>query len=333
MAISNFDEKDERGEPLRFHYGFVASSDNHKGRPGTGYKQYDRRQMTEATGTRSKFYDDLARRGRLKLQTDPRKPMVVGELQGLLQADVERVASYLYPGGLVAVHSAGRDRQAIWQALERREAYGTSGPRILLWFDLLNAPEGPAPMGSRVMLSVAPRFEVRAVGSAVEQPGCPETTTRGLSPERVERLCRGECHHPSDQRHPIVAIEIVRIRPQATPGEDVSRLIEDPWRRFECSPDPSGCSVQFEDPDFPQVGRYTLYYARAIEEETPAINGANLRTEFDSSGKAVATKPCYGDYRTVFSDDCLAPVQERAWSSPIFLDPAAAQALTGRSDP
>jgi hypothetical protein len=333
MAISNFDEKDEHGDPLRFHYGFVASSDNHKGRPGTGYKQYDRRQMTEATGTRSKFYDDLGRRQRLKQQTDPRKPMVVGELGGLLQADVERVASYLYPGGLVAVHSAGRSRQAIWEALERREVYGTSGPRILMWFDLLNGPEGPAPMGSTVALTAAPRFEVRAVGSALEQPGCPETTTRGLSPERVERLCRGECHHPSDQRHPIVAIEIVRIRPQATPGEDVNHLIEDPWRRFECNADPAGCTVQFEDPEFVALGRYTLYYARAIEEETPAINGANLRTQFDASGNARATTPCYGDYRTPFTDDCLSPVQERAWSSPIFVNPGGIPPLTDRSGP
>jgi hypothetical protein len=63
-----------------------------------------------------------------------------------------------------------------------------------------------------------------------------------------------------------------------------------------------------------------LYYVRAIEEETPAVNGANLRTEFDEAGNAVKTTPCYGDYRTSFDDDCLAPAQERAWSSPIFLD-------------
>jgi hypothetical protein len=320
MAISSFDEKDASGAPLRFRYGFVASSDNHKARPGTGYKQYDRREMTESTGVRSAFYDRFTRRQMTALQKDPRVPVRTNEIEGLLGADIERVGSYLYPGGLVAAHSEGRSRDAIWDALQRREVYGTSGPRILLWFDLLNAEGGAKPMGSAVAMGGAPRFEVRAVGSQKQQPGCPETSARGLSPGRLAALCRGECHHPSDERHPIVAIEIVRIRPQAFPGEPVERLIEDPWLHFDCAPDPAGCSVQFEDLEFPGSARDTLYYARAIQEETPAINGRNLRSELDANGNAVKTSPCYGDFRTPFDEDCLAPVRERAWSSPIFVD-------------
>ena len=53
---------------------------------------------------------------------------------------------------------------------------------------------------------------------------------------------------------------------------------------------------------------------------TPAVNGANLRTRFDAQGNAVAVTPCHAGWRTPDSDDCLAPVAERAWSSPIFVD-------------
>ena len=169
-------------------------------------------------------------------------------------------------------------------------------------------------------MSEAPRFEVRAVGSLKERPGCPDWSVEGLSAQRLERLCRGECRHPGDERHPIAAIEVVRIRPQRNADESVTPLIEDPWRRFECPPDPAGCRVSFSDGEFAAGARDALYYVRALQEETPAINGANLRTRFGARGEPIGVEPCYGSYRTPADDDCLAPVRERAWSSPIFVD-------------
>jgi hypothetical protein len=62
---------------------------------------------------------------------------------------------------------------------------------------------------------------------------------------------------------------------------------------------------------------------RAIEEETPTVNGRNLRTTFDEKGDALDVTPCYGDYRTEEKDDCLGMVGHRAWSSPIYVDYAA----------
>ncbi|MAE95892.1 MAG: hypothetical protein CL910_14640 [Deltaproteobacteria bacterium] len=315
-AIRRFDELDEAGQPLRYRFGFIASTDNHASRPATGFKQFDRRTMTDSRGpadeaTERRVYDRvLGRRG------EP-GPVRVAPSRVRQLFDTERISSFLYPGGAVAVHATGRDRAAVWRALSEREVYGTSGPRILLWFDLLNGPEGRLPMGSQVRMGETPRFEVRAAGALRQEPGCPEAALRALGAERLERLCGGECNHPGETRHLIEAIEVVRIQPQRHAGEPVADLIADPWRRLPCSPDPAGCRVTFEDPDF---ARDTVYYVRVLQEATPAINGANLRTSFDAAGNASAVRPCYGGYRTPADDDCLAPVHERAWSSPIYVD-------------
>ena len=320
LALEHPSATDAEGRPLRFRFGLIGSSDNHTARAGSGYKQLRRNGMSDARGFGSSRYETLLS-GYVRRGADPQGSAVASPeadvgFRSLI--DVERGASFFYPGGLVAVHAAGRDRRSIFDALVRREVYATSGPRILLWFELRNAPEGPAPMGSAHALAEPPRFEVRAVGAPRQLPGCPDSTRAALSPQRLERLCFGECHHPSGERTPIEAIEIVRIFPGADP-DTLARRIEDPWKRFECEPDPAGCRVAFEDPDF--GARDTVYYARALQTETPAVNGATLRTRFDADGNAIAVTPCHGGWRNPV-DDCLAPVQERAWSSPIFVDAA-----------
>jgi hypothetical protein len=325
LAVSGFDEPDAEGRPARFRLGFIASSDTHSARAGSGYKQLGRKGMSDARGLEqdglgARLHPFVAGRSPDPARAVASPPAPAG-FRNLL--DVERGASFLYPGGLVAVHATGRDRDAIWDALERREVYGTSGPRLLLWFDLTNAPGGRAPMGSEVVLTAPPRFEVRAVGSRIEAPGCADETRGALSAERLAHLCLGECHHPGDARYAIAALEVVRVRPQRRPGEPIAALIEDPWLRFDCAPDPAGCVARFEDPEFVGSGRDAVYYVRALQVPTAAVNGANLRTHFDAQGNAVATSPCYGDARTPHDDECLAPVQERAWSSPIFVDQPA----------
>lgn len=312
MSLARPDVPDEEGVPLRFRYGFIASSDEHSGRPGVGYKAVDRGLMTDV--------NEVPRGGASRLvggasMEDPQMPQrpdqgAIGE-----SGNDGRTQAFLYPGGLAAVHAESRSRGDLWDAMNRREVYATSGPRILLWFDLLNAPgEVARPMGSEVVMSEAPRFEVRAMGSFEPRPGCPDWAREGLGGQRIEDLCHGECYFPSDVRRPIVAVEVVRITTQVALGEDQDPLIEDPWRRYECDAALPGCTIRFSDEEFPERGRDTLYYVRALEEARPAILGNPLRPERNSEGEVVSIEICPPD------DDCKDDVQERAWSSPIFVD-------------
>ncbi|MFN2426142.1 MAG: hypothetical protein ABR587_06810, partial [Candidatus Binatia bacterium] len=140
-----------------------------------------------------------------------------------------------------------------------------------------------------------------------------------LDPARLGKLCAGECYNPGEKRHAITRVEVVRIRPQVRPGEPIDGLIEDPWKTLPCTGGSEGCVVEFEDADFVAGRRDATYYVRAIQQPTPAVNAAGLRCTTDTDGRCTDVNPCYGDWRTPYEDDCLAPNEERAWSSPIYL--------------
>ena len=310
--------------PKGFSFGFIGSSDNHTARPGSGYKEVARGDMTEGRG---RVGEDVADAdgifGSANDADAPAAESVPFQSRGespLELFEVERASAYFVTGGLVAVHAAGRDRDAIWEALERKEVYATSGRRTLLWFDLVDG-ERSVPMGATTTRDQAPRFRVRAVGSFAQQPGCPEHAAEALGSERLAQLCLGECYHPSDERRPITRVEVVRIRPQRFPGEPLDGLVEDPWRVFPCPADGAGCVVEFEDTEFADSGRDAVYYARAIEARDALIHGANpLGCRFDSQGRCVEVAPC--DLTTPNTDDCLSEAEPRAWSSPIFVEHA-----------
>lgn len=324
-AISNFDKTDTSdtgARPKRTRFGFIAASDGHQAKPGIGYKQLNRNFFVDGLKFETpEALDTVLGRGGDRTASQPVGLDTVG---GFGTFEIERTTSFLSAGGLTAVHATGRDRQSIWDALKRREVYGTSGTKILLWFDLLNppipyalGPDHSAPMGSELAMIDTPRFRVRAAGSFVQRPGCPDYTLYALGSTRVAALCADECDFPGEKRRRIDRIEVVRIRPQRTPGEPVASLIEDPWRSFDCPPDPSGCVVEFDDPGFT---RDSVYYVRALEEPSQIINAGGLRCTLDERGECVAVDACHQNFETDRDDDCLSEASERAWSSPIYID-------------
>jgi hypothetical protein len=312
LAKGDFENPEE---PRHATMGFIASSDNHSARPGTGYKEFARLRMTEARGAPSESWRASMFGGR----GQPEPESTSYTIDSLMERPpfelmwMERQASFFITGGLVAVHATERSREAIWDAMQSRNVYGTSGDRILLWFDMKNGPEGVLPMGSELEFTGTPKFEVRAAGSFEQKPGCPPDVIQSLGQERLERICAGECYNPGDRRRRITRIEVIRIQRQRSEDEPVADLIEDPWKTIPCPDGPELCVVEFEDPAYGELGRDLLYYVRAIQEPTPTVNGGGLRC------LGSECEPCYGNFRTSVDDDCLVDAEERAWSSPIFL--------------
>jgi hypothetical protein len=50
------------------------------------------------------------------------------------------------------------------------------------------------------------------------------------------------------------------------------------------------------------------------------VNAGNLRCRHDEQGRCLEVTPCSVTGDTPSEDDCLASAEERAWSSPIFVD-------------
>ncbi|WP_420431845.1 DUF3604 domain-containing protein [Hyphobacterium sp.] len=317
------------GEEFRFRWGFIGSSDTHTARPGIGYKPFERHYMTDAGGAVSQ---DIAERflppdGEAPAQSSPITREELIQTAGFQITELERQASFFTGGGLVAAHVGERSRNGLWSALENRQVYATSGLRQLLWFDMIDADGNAiAGMGANVEQAGDPVFRVRAAGSLRQNPGCPDYAVRGLSPDRLEQLCRGECYNPANERYRITRIEIVRIRPQVADGEPLDGLIEDTWRTLPCDDVGEGCEVVFSDPEFAEAGRDTVYYVRAIQQPSGQVNGDPLRCTYDENGRCIEANPCFGDYRTDMSEDCAVDVEHRAWSSPIYLAHIASDA-------
>ena len=317
LALRNFDPKDT---VERFKFGFIGSSDTHSARAGNGYKDIKRMDYTDAAGpTESAGFIFGFNEGEGTYAKSTPKTYTSETISGG-PIEIDRIMSYFYTGGLIATHSDEKSRDSIWRSIKNKEVYATSGPRILLWFDLINSDEGLLPMGSETELDKNPRFMARAMGSLEQKPGCPDYAVNSLGKERIQHLCKNECYNPSDTRREIDRIEIIKIIPQQYEGEKLDDLILDPWKSFQCSGSEE-CFITFSDTDFEAQQRDALYYARAIEKESKIVNAGNLRCELDAFGQCKEVNICYGSpLQNPREEDCLENGEERAWSSPIFVD-------------
>lgn len=224
------------------------------------------------------------------------------------------------PGGLGVLWAEENSRDALFEAMRRREAYGTSGPRMIVRFfggwdfpdDLCTSPDLVArgysdgvPMGGELPTSPtgeeAPRFVVAAWADSgtPDRPGTPLDRVQvikawvedGAARERVFDVLQAD----------------------GPPGEVDTQT---------CETSPGGaaalCGV-WEDPDFDATA-HAMYYVRVLERPSCrwlqyACNRAAVDCA-DPSTIGAGQEPC--------CDSAAAKtLQERAWTSPIWYVPAA----------
>ncbi len=264
-----------------FRLGIIASTDTHNGTPGAVAEQ-----------------DFIGHRG---LDDDTAALRLGGG--SLTPGGIEFSA-----GGLTAVWAEENTRDAIFDALRRREVYGTSGPRMAVrmfggWqldqaacanADMVkNLYQAGVPMGGVLPArkSDAPRFAISALRDAgtAQRPGVPL--------QRIQ-MVKGWLDGTTPR------MQVFDVAGDANNGATVDEAT--------CQPQGTGadrlCAV-WQDPSF-DPSTPAFYYVRVLENPTCRWSTYTCNALPPADRPPACSDP-----------DIPKTVQERAWTSPIWYEP------------
>lgn len=278
-----------------FKYGFIAATDNHDGTPGATEER-------DFKGHLGQQDDTAEKRLGVKLGA-PAADDGHGEANG----------AYLRfnPGGLAAVWAEKNTREAIWDALARRETYGTSGTRIRVRFfggfdlpeDLHRSPDlvkiGYArgvPMGGDLKAAPegrSPRFVVWA------------TRDPDSAPLQKIQIVKGwvEDGKPAVKIFDVACSDGLRPDPKSGQCPDNGAKVDLATCRADADKGAAELSATWTDPTFDPATR-AVYYVRVLED--PVCRWST----HDALRLKIAPRP-----------GVPATVKERAWTSPIWYTP------------
>jgi hypothetical protein len=259
--------------------GVIASTDTHVSTPG-------------AT-------DEQSWGGHVSLEATPQERLQPGLLTSGIEGN---------PGGLAGVWAVENSRDGIFEALQRREVFGTSGPRIEpRFFAGWDYPSSLCDREDRVAFAYAEGVPMGA--DLAGEPGPPgpvflamaRADTVGSAPLQQLQIIKGWLG-PDDRKR--YRVYTVAGTPDNGAGIDLAT-----GRRYGDGHDEL-CTV-FRDPDF-DATLPAYYYLRAVENPSPRWSLLDcMRTD----------EP---ERPPVCDADSGVPkvIQEIAWSSPIWYRPS-----------
>ncbi len=272
--------EEERLGENPFRLGLVGSTDTHLGTPGLVDED--------------RFLGHAA--GRVTSRTEA--PPLPDEV-------------WFNPGGLAGLWAEENARDALFEAMRRREAFGTSGPRIAVrLFGGFALPDG---------LCGAADFAARGYALGVPMGG--ELPPRPLEAPAAPAFAALALQEP--RGIPLERIQVVKVWLEG--GVARERVVDVAGGAGTGSVDPATCRTEapaastlcgvWRDPDF-DPGESALYYARVVEAPSCRWTGhvCRERAVDCARGAPAGLEACC---------DPAVPktIQERAWTSPIWYRP------------
>ncbi|NEP12829.1 MAG: DUF3604 domain-containing protein [Symploca sp. SIO2C1] len=297
-----------------FKYGIIAATDNHNGSPGD---------TEEFDFIGSHGFSDNTPALRLTNIPPGWEPF-----------------PYFTPGGLTGVWAEKNNRESIFDALQRKEAFGTSGTRTKVrffggWDFPENLDEQPdaidtayltgVPMGGDLIgediinapTDKAPKFLVMAMRDPQEKGVDLDRiqvvkgwTKQGLTYEKIYDVVWA-----GDRQKDPETGELPPIENTVNVDVEVGKVTFDP------NSGKDELMTVWEDPDFDPTAR-SFYYLRALEIPAPRYSAYDyVRASVTDEDRAT-----FDEFGVPLS------IQERAWSSPIWYTPSQEQLEQGEAD-
>lgn len=221
------------------------------------------------------------------------------------------------PGGLAGVWAEENSRDSIFAAMQRREAFGTSGPRMVVrTFTGFDLPEDLCQSGD-----FAARGYAHGVPMGGDLRGAPNGA--GVSIAVLAQRDPGSAERPEGKLQRVQVVKLWERDGKA--HQKVFDVAGDPDNgasvdRYTCEPSGPGyddlCTV-WHDPEFaPDV--HAAWYVRVVQNPTCrwtayACNAHGVRCDDPSTAEGLLVACC----------DPKVPmtIQERAWTSPVWYSP------------